>query len=195
METVHTGCLHQQGLLTSSPPPTCCRHDPLWRVLPTAGWGSDPQTLLEYAAQHGAVTITLHSSQFSRREPESHGQEAGASPPFLSLLPPTAARLRASPQALLSSRQTQAPKYHRLWVRTRARARAHTHTHKLARTHSILLEDTGGRPRRHELFSPPHARLPTGARQPRSRSLRDPPHALTHAHTRARTGVPLWRAL
>ena len=55
---------------------------------------------------------SLRSSQFSRREPESHGQAARASPPFLSLLPPAGARLRTSSQALLSSRQSQAPKYH-----------------------------------------------------------------------------------
>ena len=86
---MRTGCLHQQGLLTPGPPPACCIPDPLWHGLSTAGWGSDPQTLLEDAAQHGAITII--PPVFSALEEGARGTEPG----FLG------SRHRNSPPALL----------------------------------------------------------------------------------------------
>ena len=130
-DRVCTG-LHQQGLLASGPPPTCCRPEPLWHGLSTAGWGSDPQTLLEDAAQHGVATIippffsvlqegarvTWPGSQGLAPIFEPSASRRGAAQDLFTGL---AFQLAESgPEISLTAGEDSC---------TRARARTHTHTH------------------------------------------------------------------
>lgn len=90
---------------------TCQDPEPLWHGLSTAGWGSDPQTLWKMQLNMGWSLSSTPFFSVLQEGSLSHVARPRASPPFL-VLPPAGARLRTPSQALLSSRQSQAPKYH-----------------------------------------------------------------------------------
>ena len=114
--SVETGCAQGVCISKASSPlallPTAADPTPSGMASPQLVGVQTLRRSWKMQLNMGPSLSSPHSSQLSRREPESHGQAARASPPFLSLLPPPRARLRASSQALLSSGWSQVPKYH-----------------------------------------------------------------------------------